>query len=80
MREEILANKLIRNAIKYHHLTTDPTPRTLIDKISYRTYNIDKLKQVLNELGWDIIDADNLEEFKDAPPSMRLHKWLVYQK
>lgn len=79
MREEQLAKKLMADAIKYHHLTTDPKPSVIIDKQSYRTYNFEKLKQALNSQGWDIEDYEKTPNYQSGPPSITKNKWLVYQ-
>lgn len=79
MREEQFAKKLMDDAIKYHHLTNDPKPSIIIDKQSYKTYNFDKLKQILNSQGWNIENYEDTPDYQSGPPSRTKNKWLVYQ-
>lgn len=81
MKEQKLAKQLVKDALTFFDPQNMPKPLILIDKLEYKNYNFDTLKQELNNLGFNMIDGTNVKEpYNSAPESFRKQKFFIIQQ
>ncbi|MBQ2714197.1 MAG: hypothetical protein IJF76_01010 [Clostridia bacterium] len=80
MTERRLAEIIIDNALRFHDDSTGLKPSLVIDKEDYSDFNIEEVKKVLEEYGFDLVDGTQAPPpFCEMEEDFKSRKWYIYQ-
>ena len=80
MRNKRLADAIVENALKYHNEECSYPPSLVIDKQDYSDFDIDKVKEYLDEMGFTLIDGIYAPEpFSQMEEDFKAKKWYIYK-